>query len=231
MAEATNSGPEPPAAFPSAVLDTPDAQAFLSDAAEDLIEEVGGPARGFRWAITRVGPGGVRNWTAASLKGRQVDGLQGSFADGPARAAVVSREFIHIPDAAADRRWPGYCAAIAGEGLGSVLSVPMIDEWETSAALTLYAPAPHAFTSDDVIRAVACARRMSKVCHLLLELARKARTAVSPPPSPLTELAVESLIREYGLTEESALQYLRAVARDLAFMSPTAPDAGTTSAA
>lgn len=231
MAEATNSGPEPPVAFPSAVLDTPDVQAFLSDAAEQLVEEVGGSARGFLWAITRVGPGEVRNWTAGSLKGRQVDALQSSFADGPARAAVVSREFIHIPDAAADRRWPGYSAAVAGEGLGSVLSVPMIDEWETSAALTLYAPSPHAFTSDDVIRAVACARRMAKVCHLLLELARKARTAVTSQPSPLTELAVESLIREYGLTEESAMQYLQAVARDLAFMSPTVPDAGTTSAA
>ena len=231
MAEATNSGPEPPVAFPSAVLEIPDVQAFLGDAAEELVEAGGGAARGFLWAITRVGPGEVRNWTAGSLKGRQVDGLQSSFADGPARAAVASAEFVHIPDAAADRRWPGYSAAIAGQGMGSVLSVPMIDEWEINAALTLYAPDPHAFTSDDVIRALACARRLSKVCHLLLELARKARTANTLPLSPLTELAVESLIREYGLTEESAIQYLQAVARDLAFMSPTAPDAGTTSAA
>lgn len=141
MAEATNSGPEPPVAFPSAVLEIPDVQAFLGDAAEEL-EGGGGAARGFLWAITRVGPGEVRNWTAGSLKGRQVDGLQSSFADGPARAAVASGEFVHIPDAAADRRWPGYSAAIAGQGIGSVLSVPMIDEWEINAALTLYAPDP-----------------------------------------------------------------------------------------
>lgn len=215
MAAATpsNSEPEPPA-FPSEVLDSPDVQTFLSDAVQEFVEDRGGAARGFLWAITRAGPGEVRNWASGSTEAREVDGIQNSFADGPALTAAASREFIHIPDAAVDRRWPGLSAAVANQGVRSVLSVPIIVEWELSAALTLYAAAPHAFTSEDVIHAVACARRLSKVCRLLLELARNAGAAITQPPLSVTELAVWSLIREYGLTKESAMQYLQSVVRD-----------------
>lgn len=232
MAEATalNSGPEPPAIFPSAILDSPDVQTFLSEAAQEFIEDAGA-ARGFLWAITLVGPGEVRNWASGSIKAREVDGVQRSFADGPAQTAVASREFAHIPDTAVDRRWSGYSAAVARQGVGSVLSVPMIVEWEISAALTFYAPSPHAFTSEDVTRAVICARRMCRVCQLLLELGRKAGAAITQSPLIVIEFAVWSLIRQYGLNKESAMQNLRAAVRNISISSPDAPAAGTTGAA
>lgn len=233
MAEATplNSGPEPPAIFPSAILASPELQTFLSEAARQLVEDVGGAARGFLWAITLVGQGEVRNWASGSTKARNADGAQSSFEDGPARAAVASREFIHVPDVAVERRWPGYAAAVAGQGVRSVLSIPMNVEWDISAALTLYASSPHAFTSEDVIRASACARRMSRVCHLLLELARKAGAAITQTPLSVIEVGVWSLIREYGLNEESAMRYLQAVVHDVAVSSPAALTVSATDAA
>jgi hypothetical protein len=233
MAEATrlNSGPEPPAIFPSAILDSPDVQTFLSEAAQEFVEDAG-VARGFLWAITLVGPGEVRNWASGSTKAREVDGIQRSFADGPAQTAVANREFTHIPDTAVDRRWSGYSAAVARQGVGSVLSVPMIAEWEISAALTLYAPTPHAFTSEDVTRAVVCARRMCKVCQLLLELGRKAGAAITQSPLVVIEFAVWSLIRQYGLNKESAMRNLQAVVQNAALSSPKASSsAGTPDAA
>lgn len=224
MAEATplNSGPEPPAIFPSAILDTPDLQAFLSEAAREFVEDVGGSARDFLWAITLVGQGEVRNWASGSTKARDIDGAQSSFEGCPARTAVASREFIHVPDVAVERRWSGYAAAVAGLGVRSVLSVPMNVEWDISAALTLYATSPHAFTSEDVIRAVTCARRMSTVCHLLLELALTAGAAITQTPLSVIEVGVRSLIREHGLNEESAMRYLQAVVRGVAAGSPAA---------
>jgi GAF domain-containing protein len=233
MAEAIplNSGPEPPAIFPSAILDSPELQTFLSEAARQLVEDVGGTVRGFLWAITLVGQGEVRNWASGSTKARDVDGAQSSFEDGPARAAVASREFIHVPDVAVERRWSGYAAAIAGQGVRSVLSIPMNVEWDISAALTLYATSPHAFTSEDVIRAGACARRMSTVCQLLLELARKAGAAITQTPLSVIEVGVWSLIREYGLNEESAMRYLQAVVHHVAISSPAALTVDATDAA
>jgi GAF domain-containing protein len=219
VATPSNSQPEPPA-FPSAVLDSPDVQRFLSEAAQEFVEDIGGAARGFLWAITHVGPGEVRNWASGSAKAREVDGVQNSFADGPALTAAASREFVHIPDAAVDRLWPGFSAAVVGQGVRSVLSVPILVEGELSAALTLCAAAPHAFSSEDVIHAVACARRLSRVCRLLLDLARNAGAAITQPPLSVTELAVWSLIRDYGLTKESAMQYLQAVVRDGTVTSP-----------
>ena len=221
MAAATplNRQPEPPA-LPSDVLDSADVQTFLSDAVQEFVEDIGGAARGFVWAITHAGPGDLRNWAAGSAKAREVDSVQNSFADGPSLTAAASREFVHIPDAAVDRRWPGFSAAVVGQGVRSVLSVPIFVERELSGALTLYAAAPHAFTSEDVVRAAACARRLSKVCRLLLELARNAGPAITQPPLSVTELALWSLIREYGLTKESAMRYLQAVVRDGTVTSP-----------
>jgi GAF domain-containing protein len=233
MAEATavNSAPsagatEPPTLFPSAILDSPDVQAFLSEAAQELVEEAGA-ARGFAWAITLVGPGQIRNWASGSSKAREIDAVQSSFADGPAQSAVASREFAHIPDTALDRRWSGYSAAVGRQGVGSVLSVPLIVEWEVSAVLTLYAASPHAFTSDDVVHAVECARRMSKACQLLLELGRKAGAAITQSPLIVIEFAVWSLIRQYGLNKESAMQNLHTAVRGLPISSPPAPASAT----
>lgn len=224
-----NGEPGPPA-LPAAILDSPDVQAFLGDAAQEFIEEISGSARGFLWAVTRVGPGEFHNWASGSVNAREVDGVQHAFADGPALTAAESREFIHIPDAAVDRRWPGFSAAMVGQGVRSVLSVPIVVEWELSAAMTLYAALPHAFTSEDVTHAIAFTKRMSKVCRLLLDLARKAGTGVTGAPLSVTELAVWSLIREYGLTKESARQYLQTVVRNGALVSPDAPTAGTAGA-
>jgi hypothetical protein len=233
MAKATplNSRPEPPAIFPSAILDSPYVQTFLSEAARQFVEDVGGAARGFLWAIALVGQGDVRNWASGSTKARDIDGVQSSFEDGPARTAVTNREFVHIPDVAVERRWSGYAAAVAGQGVRSVLSVPVNVEWKINAALTLYATSPHAFTSEDVIRAVACARRLSKVCQLLLDLARKAGAAIAQTPLSVIEVGVWSLIRDYGLTEESAMRYLQAVVRDVTVDSPAALTADATGAA
>ncbi|MBT2595922.1 GAF domain-containing protein [Arthrobacter sp. ISL-72] len=221
-----NSRPEAGGIFPVAILDSPDVQAFLIDAVQEFLGETGGQARGFLWAITQVGSGELRNWASGSSKACEIDGVQRQFADGPARAAVAGGEFIHIPDAAVDRRWPGFSAAVASQGIGSVLSVPMTVE-EASAAFSLYGACPHAFTSADVVAAIAFTRRLTKVCQLLLELGRKAGAGTGQTLLSVIELAVWTLIREFGLTNESAMRYLQAVVHDMASRFPAVPTAGT----
>lgn len=233
MAEATplHIGPEEPADFHSEILDTPGVQQFLGEAAQAFVDDVDGAARDLQWAIALLVQGEVLNLASGSTTAREIDGLQSLFADGPARAAVASSEFVHIPDTALDGRWPGYSAAVAGQGVRSVLCVPMIVERDVRATLTLYRTSAHAFTSEDVIRAVEAARRATKICQLLLKLVLRVGAVITHIPLSVIELDVLSLIREYGLTEETAMQYLQTVVHHAAVASRPVPTAGTPSAA
>jgi GAF domain-containing protein len=211
MAEASpsNLGPGFQAAFPVAVLAAPDVENFLRDALHEFAQSIGDESRDVLWAVSLVGGETVRTWVSGSPDAREVDALHGSFDDGPLRAAVRSGEFVHIADAATERRWPGYAAFLAGHGAASLLTVPLMVGGEVSAALTLYAPVPHAFTSDDIAGAAAFARRIAAAIQLLLQLAQRAEATAAESPLSLVDLAVWSLMREYGLSRDTAAQYLQ----------------------
>ncbi|WP_457974744.1 GAF domain-containing protein [Arthrobacter sp. D1-17] len=216
MAEASpsNLGPGFQAAFPVAVLATPDVENFLRDALHEFAYSIGNESRDVLWAVSLVGGETVRTWVSGSPDARRVDALHGSFDDGPLRAAVRSGEFVHIADVATERRWPGYATFLAGHGAASLLTVPLMVGGEIGAALTLYAPIPHAFTSDDIAGAAACARRIAADIHLLLQLAQRAEATAVESPLSLVDLAVWSLMREYGLSRDNAAQYLQEVVQN-----------------
>ena len=225
MAEASpsNTGPGFQAAFPVAVLATPDVENFLRDALHEFAHSIGDESRDMLWALALVGGDATRTWVSGSADARQVDALQGSFDDGPVRAAVRSGEFVHIADAATERRWPGYATFLVGHGAASLLTVPVMVGGEIGAALTLYAPVPHAFTSDDIARAAACARRIAAAIQLLLHLAQRAEATAVQSPLSLVDLAVWSLMREYGFSRDTAVRYLQDVVQSRA---STLRDAG-----
>ena len=225
MAEASpsNTGPGFPAAFPVAVLATPDVENFLRDALHEFAHSIGDESRQVLWAVALVGGDTIRTWVSGSADARQVDALHGSFDDGPVRAAIRSGEFVHIADAATERRWPGYATFLVGHGAASLLTVPVMVGGEIGAALTLYAPAPHAFTSDDIAGAAACARRIAAAIQLLLQLAQRAEATAVQSPLSLVDLAVWSLMREYGFSRDTAVRYLQDVVQNRA---SALPDAG-----
>lgn len=225
MAEASpsNTGPGFQAAFPVAVLATPDVENFLRDALHEFAHSIGDESREVLWAVALVGGETIRTWVSGSGEARQVDALHGSFDDGPVRAAVRSGQFVHIADAATERRWPGYATFLVGHGAASLLTVPVMVGGEIGAALTLYAPVPHAFTSDDIAGASACARRIAAAIQLLLQLAQRAEATAVQSPLSLVDLAVWSLMREYGFSRENAVRYLQDVVQSRA---SGLPDAG-----
>jgi GAF domain-containing protein len=227
MAEAfpSNIGPGLQTVFPAAVLATPDVEDFLGHAIREFGHSIGDESRAVLWAVTLVRGGTTRTWVAGSAEARQIDALHGSFDDGPLRAAVRSGEFVHVADLAIERRWPGYATILVGHGVASLLTVPMMVGGEIGAAITLYAPIPHAFTSDDIASAGACARRIAAAIQLLLQLAQRAEVTAVQSPLSLVELAVWSLMREYGFSREAAIQHLQAVVQDRA---AGLPDAGIT---
>jgi GAF domain-containing protein len=61
-----------------------------------------------------------------------------------------TRTTVHVPDAAEERRWPAYISAVATEGKGSILGIPLPQEGGATAVMNLYSPLPNGFTGGDI---------------------------------------------------------------------------------
>lgn len=194
----------------------PDVGAFLSEAMSEFVDDIGGPGRGISWAITLLGSAEALTLAAGSAPARAADEAQRAFDDGPARTAVRSGEFVFVGDTSLERRWPGYAAAAAAFGVQSLVSVPLIPQSVFQAAVNLYAPWPHVFTSADITAATRLARHLSRALRLVQQLALRSGSSADLSSAQLSRalagLALRTLVREYGLSEEGALDYLRSVA-------------------
>ncbi|SFW84653.1 GAF and ANTAR domain-containing protein [Amycolatopsis australiensis] len=80
---------------------------------------------------------------------RDADNLQYELGEGPCMAALAERSPMRIDDVATERRWPRWCAAVAGLGLRSVLTTPLVSEDGCHGAIKLYAKTPGAFGGTD----------------------------------------------------------------------------------
>lgn len=198
---------------PEPVFDSKDVEDFLREVTHDFMTGIKGEDRGIGWAVTLFRLGQARTLAASTDQAREADREQCSFTDGPLMEALRSAEFVLVSDLNRDRRWPGYASAASGHGVKSMLSVPILSEAGTSAAMTFYAGMPHAFTSDDLVRSRGHARQMARALHLVFRVAEKAETtaglAVVQSSLVLVDLAVRSLISEYGLSREAALLFLQ----------------------
>ncbi|MEW1808242.1 GAF domain-containing protein [Arthrobacter sp. SLBN-53] len=198
---------------PEPVFDSKDVETYLGEVTHDLMVDIGGQRRGIGWAATLFRLGKGHALAASTEQAREADREQCSFSDGPVMEAVRSGEFVLVSDLGLDRRWPGYSSIAAGHGVQSLLAVPILSEGGTSAAISLYAPAPHMFTSDDLVSSRRYARQVARALRVVLHVAERAEAtaglAVVQSSLVLVDLAVRSLMNEYGLTREGALRFLQ----------------------
>ena len=193
-----------------------DVAAFLSEVVSELVDDIGGPSHGISWAITLIRSGETTTLAAGSAPSRAADEAQRSFDYGPGREAVRSGEFVFVGDTSMERRWPGYASAAAAEGVRSLLSVPLLPAEVFGAAVNLYAAWPHVFNSADITAAVRLARQVSRALRLVQQLAHRYAGSADLSSAQLSRvlagLALRTLVRDYGLSEAGALDYLRNVA-------------------
>jgi hypothetical protein len=198
---------------PEPVFDSKDVENYLWEVTHDLMVEINGDRRGIGWAATLFRLGKGRALAASTEQAREADREQCSFSDGPVMEAVRSGEFVLVSDLGMDRRWPGYASAAAAHGVQSLLAVPILSEGGTSAAISLYASEPHTFTSDDLVSSRNYAREVARALRVVLRVAGRAEAtaglAVVQSSLVLVDLAVRSLMNEYGLTREGALRFLQ----------------------
>lgn len=75
----------------------------------------------------------------------KLDEIQYGQNDGPCLQSLRSGEVVQVDDFTCDDRWNGYPAHAVGHGVRSSLSLPVITEGQTVAALNLYSSKPAAF--------------------------------------------------------------------------------------
>lgn len=198
---------------PQPVFDSKDVETYLWEVTREFMADIKGEARGIGWAATLFRLGKARTLAASSDQAREADREQCSFADGPVIEALRSGEFVLLSDVSRDRRWPGYASAAAGHGVQALLSVPIVSEGATSAAINLYASSPHTFTSDDLLRSRSYVQQVARALRVVVRVAERAEAtaglAVAQSSLVLVDLAVRSLVVEYGLTREGALRFLQ----------------------
>lgn len=221
---------------PEPVFNSKDVEDYLWAVTRDFMRDIQGESRGIAWAATLFRLGKAHTLAASTEQAREADREQCSFADGPVMEALRTGEFVLLSDLGRDRRWPGYSSAAAGHGVQSLLSAPIVSEGGASAAINLYAAAPHTFTSDDLVRSRGYVRQVAGALRVVVRVAERAETtagiAVVQSSLVLVDLAVRSLMNEYGLSREGALRFLQTQAlhheldlRDAA-LNVVAPGAG-----
>jgi GAF domain-containing protein len=78
----------------------------------------------------------------------QLDAIQAELGDGPCITALREHHTVHVPDMAAETRWPEFTRRAMEMGVRSLLSFQLFVENENLGALNLYGGEPGVFSGD-----------------------------------------------------------------------------------
>ncbi|WP_152188603.1 GAF and ANTAR domain-containing protein [Georgenia satyanarayanai] len=101
------------------------------------------------------------------------DALQYELDEGPCLTAWREQRSVRVDDVTAETRWPRWTSAVAGLGLRSVLSTPLVAGSATVGALKLYSRDTRAFSSTDETTA----KLLAAQAAILVSSARRFRRA------------------------------------------------------
>ncbi|MET3902282.1 GAF and ANTAR domain-containing protein [Paenarthrobacter sp. 4246] len=198
--------------FLDLVLGSEDVEAFLTDLAAFSAESLShsdGPVFCGITVLRRK-----KSATAASSddRARVMDELQNDF-EGPCLTAMDKLTPVLVPDLLCEHRWPEYVQAASNQGLRSVLSVPLLVEGDTRAALNLYSERTNAFSESDIEHAEVFASHAAKSLRLALKIAQlsDARNdlAAAMESRTVIDLAVGAIMAQNKCSQEEAFTILR----------------------
>lgn len=129
-----------------------------------------GPNEPLLCAITVERDGAPATVASSSEAARRLDEKQYAFDDGPCLTALRSGQLVLIEDLQADDRWEHYARAINGDGIRSVLAVPIKADAVSRAALNCYSKAAGTFDQGVITAVQEHARSISKPLRLALRL-------------------------------------------------------------
>ena len=99
----------------SILLRTAAVEDFVDGVAQAAARQVG-PATSATITLRRDGR--PRLIGASDDRAAQCDEVEYAADDGPCLEAIATGGLVHVPDVAAETRWPSWCAATAANGFG-----------------------------------------------------------------------------------------------------------------
>lgn len=194
-------------------LDSPDVEQFLDDLARYTASRLSSPEHELFCGITLIRRKKATTVASSDPSARLMDETENSYGDGPCLTAMRHLVTVHVPDLLREQRWPECMAAVAGQGVRSILGVPLALEGETRAALNLYCRDPHGFSGATIASAEAYAWQASKSLRLALRMAQlqEARDNMSAAMRSRTviDLATGAIMAQNRCGQEAAFGILR----------------------
>lgn len=137
----------------------------------------------------------------------QADALQYQLDEGPCLDATEHEHWVRIGDVTADSRWPRWGPRAGDLGIGSLLSVQLLDEGQPQGALNIYSLATGSFVETDtvdvaLVYAVHAAHALSAA-----RLVTNLQTAVSSRHT--IGMAQGILMERFGLDQPKSFELLR----------------------
>ena len=194
------------------VLDSSDVGEFLNELAAYSADSLSKPGLNVYCGITVIRRKRALTIASSNACARAMDELQNTFGEGPCMTAMKEMATVHVPDLRDERRWPDYVHAVGGQGILSILGVPLPLEGETRAALNVYSPEAHGFSREDIADAEEFAERMSTSLRLALRIAQltEARNDLTAAMQSRTtiDLAVGAIMAQNRCSQDAAQQML-----------------------
>jgi GAF domain-containing protein len=196
------------------VLESPDIEVFLADLAALAADHFTGTGRQVFCGIMLLRPRKAHTVSSSSAQALKMDEVQYAFGDGPCLTAARTNKAVYVPDIHHETRWPGYLAAIAGHGIGSILAVPIPLDGDAASGLNLYSTLPSGF--DDTARHAAAvfAREASQALRLAVRIANLTDTAenlkAAMDSRTTIDLAAGLIMAQNRCSQDAAMTILKA---------------------
>jgi hypothetical protein len=121
-------------------------------------------------AITVERATGPATVASSSDAARRLDEKQYEYDDGPCLSALRQQQTVLIPNMQSSDRWHRYAKAVSGEGIRSVLAVPIATDEGSGSALNCYSTRVDAFGPETVTAVEEHAASLSRILRLALRL-------------------------------------------------------------
>jgi hypothetical protein len=169
MNSGTGASPPTPEQLQDLLLESPGFTEFLLGLATITATRLGGPEP-MLCTITVERDGAPATVASSGEDSKRLDEKQYAFDDGPCLTALRHGTTVLVPDVESDDRWAHYASAISGEGIRSVLAVPIPADPGSAAALNCYALATGVFDEATIGEVERQAAAMSRILRLALRV-------------------------------------------------------------
>lgn len=194
-------------------LETGGAEEFVKELAVFSASLLAPPGADVFCNVTVVRPKKPIAVAGSTPQSKVMDQLQYAFGDGPCLAAMRTQTTMHVPDISTEHRWPEYIQAVAAQGVGSILGIPLRLEGDSSGALNIYSSQAHAFTGEDIARAELFGVQSAKTLTLELRVAQlkeaKEDMAAAMKSRTTIDVAVGAIMAQNRCSQAAAMTILR----------------------